>query len=46
MTPGTVSFETETGHFLVHAICHTADDMDGLAEMDSRVSATELAGLK
>ena len=46
LTPGTVSVETETGHFLVHAICYTADDMDGLAEMDSRVSATELAGLK
>ena len=46
LTPGTVSVETETGHFLVHAICYTADDMDGLAEMNSRVSATELAGLK
>ena len=46
LTPGTVSVETETGHFLVHAICYTAEDMDGLAEMDSRVSATELAGLK
>ena len=46
LTPGTVSVETKTGHFLVHAICYTADDMNGLAEMDSRVSATELAGLQ
>ena len=46
LTPGTVSVETETGHFFVHAICYTAEAMDGLAEMDSRVSATELAGLK
>ena len=45
LTPGTVSVETETGCFLVHAICYTPDNMDGLAEMDTRVSAIELAGV-
>ena len=43
LTPGTVSVETETGHFLVHAVSYTADDMDALADMDTRISATELA---
>ena len=43
LTPGTVSVETETGHFLVHALSFTEDDMDALADMDVRVSATELA---
>lgn len=44
LTPGTVSVETETGHFLVHAVSYSAADMDALANMDARVSATELAG--
>ena len=44
LTPGTVSVETETGHFLVHAVSYTADDMNTLADMDARVSVTELAG--
>jgi multicomponent Na+:H+ antiporter subunit E len=44
LTPGTVSVETEEGYFLVHAISYSADDMDALADMDARVSATELAG--
>jgi multicomponent Na+:H+ antiporter subunit E len=43
LTPGTVSVETETGHFLVHAVSYTENDMDALADMDARVSATELA---
>ena len=43
LTPGTVSVETETGHFLVHAVSYKADDMDALADMDTRISATELA---
>jgi multicomponent Na+:H+ antiporter subunit E len=43
LTPGTVSVETEKGHFLVHAVSYTENDMDALADMDARVSATELA---
>ena len=44
LTPGTVSVETEEGYFLVHAISYSVDDMDALADMDARVSATELVG--
>jgi multicomponent Na+:H+ antiporter subunit E len=44
LTPGTVSVETERGYFLVHAVSYTSNDMDALADMDARVSATELAG--
>lgn len=41
LTPGTISVETEVGHFLVHALCYSDDDMDALADMDARVTATE-----
>lgn len=41
LTPGTLSVETDLGYFLVHAISYAPEDMDGLAEMDRRVSATE-----
>ena len=41
LTPGTISVETEQGHFLVHALDYSDADMDALADMDARVSATE-----
>lgn len=43
LTPGTITVETEAGNFLVHAVAYSADDPAALAEMDRRVSATELA---
>lgn len=43
LTPGTITVETELGHFLVHALDYGDDDMDALADMDRRVSATESA---
>ena len=43
LTPGTVTVETDDGFFLVHALLYSDDDIDALAEMDRRVSATELA---
>jgi multicomponent Na+:H+ antiporter subunit E len=44
LTPGTISVETETGHFLVHAVSYSADDDAALADMDRRVTATERTG--
>lgn len=41
LTPGTVSVETEPGHFLVHALVYAPDTMEELAEMDRQVSAIE-----
>lgn len=41
LTPGTISVETEVGHFLVHALDYGDDDMDALADMDARVTASE-----
>ncbi len=41
LTPGTVSVETEPGHFLVHALVYTPDTMEELGEMDRQVSAIE-----
>lgn len=41
LTPGTITVETEEGGFLVHAVSFSDDDMDALADMDARVSATE-----
>jgi len=43
LTPGTVSVETETGQFLVHAVAYSTDDKEALAEMDRRVTACEVA---
>lgn len=43
LTPGTISVETEPGHFLVHAVAYSPDDKDALADMDRRVTATERA---
>ena len=41
LTPGTISVEVEEGEFLVHALDYADDTLDGLAEMDARVSRTE-----
>lgn len=43
LTPGTISVETEDGHFLVHALDYSDADMPALADMDARVTATEAA---
>ena len=43
LTPGTVTVETDDGFFLVHALSYSDDDIEALAEMDQRISATELA---
>ena len=42
LTPGTVTVETEENEFLVHALSYSEDDLHSLAEMDRRVSATEM----
>lgn len=42
LTPGTLTVETEEGHFLVHALSYSEGDLDALAEMDRQVSAIEL----
>jgi multicomponent Na+:H+ antiporter subunit E len=41
LTPGTISVETEEGHFQVHALDYGDDDMDALADMDARVTAVD-----
>ena len=41
ITPGTVTVETETDHFIVHALTDEAADQDALASMSERVSNTE-----
>lgn len=41
LTPGTISVETEPGHFLVHALAYSKGDKAELAEMDRRVSSIE-----
>ena len=41
LTPGTVTVETEDGHFLVHALSYSHDDLEALAGMDRRVRAAE-----
>ena len=41
LTPGTVTVETEDGHFLVHALSYSHDDLETLAGMDRRVRAAE-----
>ena len=43
LTPGTISVEVEDGEFLVHALDYGDDTMDGLADMDARVSRAETA---
>jgi len=44
LTPGTITVETETDQFLVHAVAYTADHPGALADMDRRVSAIETPG--
>lgn len=41
LTPGTITVETEPGHFLVHALAYSDGDNDALADMDRRVTAIE-----
>ena len=41
LTPGTVTVETEDGHFLVHALSYSHDDLEALADMDRRIRAAE-----
>ena len=41
LTPGTITVETEEGHFLIHALTEAAADLDALADMDSRVTEIE-----
>ena len=41
LTPGTLTIETETGDFLIHALSYDPTDMDALADMDRRVTGIE-----
>ncbi len=41
LTPGTITVETESDHFLVHAVAYNETDIDALAEMDRRVTEIE-----
>jgi multicomponent Na+:H+ antiporter subunit E len=41
LTPGTLTIETETGDFLIHALSYDTTDMDALADMDRRVTEIE-----
>lgn len=41
LTPGTITVETENDQFIVHALDFDDSDMDALADMDARVTATE-----
>lgn len=41
LTPGTITVETEPGHFLVHAVAYCPEDKDSLADMDRRITAIE-----
>ena len=46
LTPGTITVETEDGNFLVHAVDYSDDDPAALADMDARVTASELGGAR
>jgi len=41
LTPGTITVETETGEFLVHAVSYCNEDLVALADMDARVTEIE-----
>lgn len=41
LTPGTITVETEDGHFLVHAVSYSDDDPAAIADMDARITACE-----
>ena len=42
LTPGTITVETENDQFIVHALDYADEDLNALADMDRRVSETEL----
>ncbi len=42
LTPGTITVETEDGHFLVHAVSYSDDDPAAIADMDARITACEV----
>lgn len=44
LTPGTITIETEDEDFLVHAVAYADADIEALADMDRRVTATEIVG--
>lgn len=44
LTPGTITVETEDGHFLVHAVSYSEGDPGALADMDARITACETTG--
>ena len=44
LTPGTITVETETDNFLVHALNYSEDDPAAMADMDRRVTACETKG--
>jgi multicomponent Na+:H+ antiporter subunit E len=44
LTPGTITIETESDDFLVHAVSYSDSDLEALADMDRRVTATESEG--
>ena len=41
LTPGTLTIETESEDFLVHALFYDPTDMDALSDMDRRVTEIE-----
>ena len=41
LTPGTLTIETESGDFLVHALSYDLEDTASLGDMDRRVTAIE-----
>ncbi|MEZ5745618.1 MAG: Na+/H+ antiporter subunit E [Paracoccaceae bacterium] len=44
LTPGTITVETESDGFLVHAVAYSTDDRAALADMNRRVAAIERGG--
>lgn len=45
LTPGTITVETETSEFLVHALAYDDSDLEALAEMDQQVTSIEKASV-
>ena len=43
LTPGTISVEHEGDEIWVHALSYSEEDLDSLADMNSRVSTIERA---
>lgn len=44
LTPGTITVETESDSFLVHAVAYSMDDRAALGDMNRRVTAIERTG--